>query len=314
MIYVIQGSEAFLIEEKINEIKNNHNYIVQFDGLEDGFSIENLFFELISVDLFSTKKLILIKNLLLLNKKVDEKEVNIFLRCLDEIGTELDVVFYQDTLSINNSLKVVKELKKKSSLFQYEALKSYEKQKYIIHLIETHQLKLNSESYNYLLNNLPYDLKKCNQELLKLSLYPEELTKLVIQQLLDVGIDDNIFTLIDSIIRKKLNLVISRTRDLFHLNIYPQVIISTLASQIRFLMNVHYLQSKKENQSSIASILKQNPYRISKALEVVSRYKTIDLLYMLNILAQLDQILKTNTLMESIDLFELHFIKMINKE
>lgn len=307
MIYLIHGDEKYLIYQKIKELIDDEKNIVSFDAEDKDFSVDDLIFEMDSISIFNDKKIIKIKNTNLFFNKIDEKKCSYFLELLKKYNNINDIIFYSE-ISINSNLKSVKEFKKNVKEFKFEKIKNYDLKKYIDLLIDKYKLQIKSNELNYLYQILPKDLTKIDQELLKLSIYPKELTIDVIANLINLDIDNNIFDIIDMLLNNKIDRSLIRFEELLAINTPLQIIIAIFANQIRFLFKVKYLLALNQSIEDIAKSLKQNFYRVKKSAELLNHYDFQKMLFILNKLAILEQKIKSTNNLNLKELFELFII------
>lgn len=314
MIYLIHGEELYFINKKIDEICLGFNEIISLDGESKDFDLNDLIYELSSVSLFEDRKVIKVKNLDFLNHKIDNEKITTLFSILNSYNRDDELIFYSDNQSVNGTLKTVKDLKKIAKEFKFEKVKNYDLPKYINHFVKEYHLNLAQKELDFLYKILPNDLKKIEQELFKLSLYPEMVTVEVISKLINLDIDDNIFSIIDCILKNNLNDSLVRLNELFTLNVYPLIIVSMIANQFRFLLKLLYLKNKNMSVEEIASFLKQNSYRILKSFEVLENYSFNKILFILKELALLEQGFKSDNTIDAQELFEIFIIRIMKKE
>lgn len=100
MLYLIKGNENYFIDEEIRKIKQDlfkKNKSVEVINFYETASFEDIIMSISNIDIFSTNKLIVFKNIYLLNSKnkFNKKEIDIFLNEISENYSNVEIIFSQ---------------------------------------------------------------------------------------------------------------------------------------------------------------------------------------------------------------------------
>ena len=246
-----------------------------------------------TISMFSNKKIIVVENswFLCANKNIDgieflENYINhpnintylIFVVLAEKIDTRKKIT------KLISSSGEIKELNKIDDNYIINYIKEYTKENgYKIEDISYFKTRIS--------NNL-YDIKNELDKLMMYKINDKIITNKDIDTISIKTIDEEIFTLTDSIILKNtiksldlLEEFINRSYDEFH-------IIMLLASQFRFLFQVKRLYNKNKNESEIAKILGVNPYRVKFSIKKIYSYSETMILDYIKKLAKMDHDIK----------------------
>ena len=105
--------------------------------------------------------------------------------------------------------------------------------------------------------------------------------------------EDNIFKLVDAVINKDKKRIFTIYKKIINDKVEPSVIIVLLANNIRLILQTKLLYEEKMSETSIASKLKEHPYRIKLALNNAYKSTINELVSELNKLFYLDYKIKT---------------------
>lgn len=315
MFKLIYGEEPYLINKKIKEIiykENVESYNVErIDGSEKKFSVANFIKNTSQINLFSDKKIFLLKNPYFLKNKVDDKESKELVNFFNCENDEVIIIIYNDeSFSFKSNLKIFKELNKKSEVFYYKKVYGRDYNFFVKEILKEKNIIINENCFNLLISLIPNDLSKIDNEVEKLAIYNKEITNEVIISLIDRNFEDNLFGIINAIIDKNAKLVIDKINEFYLQNIYPSILISSIASQMRFMFCVKSL-SKNNDIDEISSILNANPKRISIALNTIRKHGDYNFLKALFELMKLDQKIKMEYELDSKDIFLICVMKII---
>ena len=313
MIYLISGQDKLLIDKKIDEIlkdfKTSQLDILKYDGNSSKFNINYVLDECNSYSLFKEKKLVLVFNPLFFYEGLTQSEENNFIEFCKNDSSEYLLIFYGD-IKIDKKRKFNKEILKYIKIREIKKIEQNEFNNYLRSKIKKNNIDIDENSIQELINLLPLDLEIMNNEVDKLALYKEKITPLIINKLISRKNENDIFELINSLSEKKLKKSLRIWNDFKIQNIDALSIILILATQIRFLYKVKYLKNKAMDNKSIAEALNTKEGRIHYSLMKVNKYTINDLLYILNMLAKLDQSIKSG-IIDADNGFELFILEMM---
>lgn len=262
-LFLIYGEESFLINKKINEIIDKDNTKI-YDMLETNMSI--VIEDLLSYSLFSTSKDILCTNCTFLTSSSEDKEsLNLLKEVLNkDIENRL-------ILTVNSKVderkKVVKEILRIGTIYQFNILKDYEVVKFIEDEFKRLKYKIDISTINYFHDFVGDNLGIIKSEIDKLTLYKEDniINKEDIDSITSRSIEINIFDLIDAVVKKDLDKSLKIYDDFILMNEEEIKLISMLGDQFRLIYQVKTMYQFGYTESDIIKELGVHPYRIKLA-------------------------------------------------
>ncbi len=287
--YLLEGQDYGAISNEISTIIRDNNCL---DALTSNYDMEIDLLDKVLEDLdtysfLSDKKVIILKNMDKISSTNNEIYLDHFYKYLENPSPDKLLIMYGD--KFNNTLKIVKELKKytkfievKLDVFNFtkKLLADYKVDNYTIKLIIDYSLE---------------DLVKIENECLKLKDYcsdskvinREDVLELVNQKLGDSK--DLTFSFIRSLGEKDKASALKKYKELLNYNIEPLALIGLVASQIRIIYQVKSLEAKRMSDKEIAETLgEKSDYRIKKTREITRYYSERELLKLMIDLADID--------------------------
>lgn len=305
VIKVICGTEPYLIQRKVDEIIHNcsKDDIATYDASVKDFDILNVINECNMPNLFSSSKIVLVKDPYFLSSKstLKDAEAKALIAYAKNVNVGCELVFY-GCLEIDKRKKINKDLQK---LAQYIILDKLSNQEFVNHVkscVKESKLDITSDALAFLLDILPNDLDNFHQELAKLCLYHDKIDEQVIKKMVNIPLDDDVFNLTNAIIEKNISKAFRKWEDLKKLKQEPIGIALIIANQFRFMYQIRYLMDKGWQEQEIAQYLKAHPYRVSLTCRNVQGVKRERLLEILAKLASLDQGFKSGKIDRNIGL------------
>jgi DNA polymerase III subunit delta len=123
----------------------------------------------------------------------------------------------------------------------------------------------------------------------------QEITKSDVELLMTRTLEQDAFQLLNAYLRGDTTTALMVYHDLLRQKEEPIMLTALLASQIRLMSNVRYLQKKGYHAQAIAKQLKVNPYRVKLIVESRQQVGEDRLLEVLHRLAGADFQLKTSS-------------------
>ena len=285
-LYLIEGTNNILIDKEINKIINgNKNIDIIKYNLEERL-IDDVIETLDTYDMFKRKKIVIAYNPLFYNSVVENFNINIFLKYLNNPS---DNIFIIVANKINNKLKVVKDTIK---YFKYIKLSDVNISSYIKDNLDNY--KMDNITINYFINKVGKDLNELINELNKLKLYKLD-DKNILKEDIDLickqNFENTIFDLIDAIIKKNKKKVIELYNYFINNGTEVFQILVLLSNQIRLIYNVKVLS--KLSDYEIANILEVKEYPVKLARSKGINYPKKELLDILYNLGNIDEDIKS---------------------
>lgn len=161
---------------------------------------------------------------------------------------------------------------------------------------ELEDFKMDFKTINYLIKYLNNDNQRIITELEKLKMYKyteKEITISDIDTIVLKEFDDNIFSLIDAIVKKNIEKAFSIYDELiFKGEDISKIVIMTI-DQFRLIYKVKLLINEGKNKDMITSILKIHPYRVKLAMESSYNFTNNQLKDYIKSLGEIDINIKT---------------------
>jgi len=304
MIYVLYGTEEFLINEEIKKIKNDNiidDYCYINYNLENT-NIKDIIDDALTISLFQTKKMIVVENSYIFTGTKSTKEQNIehLEKYMDNINKDTILVFKVVSEKLDSRKKIVTKLKKECVIKEFNNTSINLKVK---NMFEPY--KITESLINYFLNRVGNDLYIVNKEIEKIKNYKDDdliITKEDINDITIKTVDIDIFHLIDNIVEDNKEEALESYYEMVKRGEEPIKIIIMLANQFRLIYQVKELYKRGYNEHDIANILEQKSYPIRKASQRMMNYSSDQLLNFISKLADLDIDIKTGKIDKKIGL------------
>ncbi len=285
-LFLIEGNNDVLIQKEItNILKNKTDYeLIKYDLTEN--NIDDVIEDLDTYEMFLKQKVIIVTNPLFLNEKVDNFNQEKFLKYLNNPSDNILILV---TSKLNSRLKIVNMIKEK---FKIITLKNLNYETFIINNLEGYQM--DKETIHYFLNKVGLNYNIIETELTKLKLFKLDNKKILkddIDLITSQNIENSIFDLIDSIIKKDKKKVYLLYEHFLSSGTEIFQILILLANQIRLIYNVKTLNYLSDYE--ISKKLDVHEYPVKLARNKGYNYSKIELLNLLYQLALIDEETKT---------------------
>lgn len=295
--YLIESTDSLSLENEASKLIKDNKFtkasIYKYD-LEET-ELENALEDLDTYGLFTTQKVIILKNIESLKYDDYKSEFEHLYKYLDNPSPDNLLIIEVNKLPSNS--KVGKVLKEKCNYNKVELnTKSYIKQ-----LLKEYEI--DSNTINLLDNYCLGDISKIYNECQKLKNYKLEekvITEDDIKEIVDKKLGDSkdlTFSFSRSIALRDKRDALKRYKELLSYNFEPISIIGLLSSQIRIIYQVKLLEKERLSDREIANILEEkSDYRITKTRELTKLYSEESLLNLLQELSDIDLKMKTTDL------------------
>ncbi|MCL6574414.1 MAG: DNA polymerase III subunit delta, partial [Bacillus sp. (in: Bacteria)] len=133
----------------------------------------------------------------------------------------------------------------------------------------------------------------------------------LVEKLVARTLEQNIFTLIEKVVQRKLDEALRIYYDLIKQNEEPIKILALLAGQFRLIYQGKELSSRGYGKQQIAGLLKTHPFRVQLALGHAHKFTNEELAKIMDQLAEADYQMKTGGMNKSllIEMFLFHLKK-----
>lgn len=312
MIYLLYGSESFLVNKEINKILEENKIdkinINTYDLNND--LLTTIIEDAETISLFSDNKAIIIYNSYIFSGKKNtiEQNIDILEQYLNNHNPNTVLIFVLLADKLDERKKIVKIIKQK------HVAKLLNNNFNINTIVKDMFLNYNisNETINLLIDRVGKNLSILDQEINKIMIYKDTDLKITNEDIINLttkNIEADIFGLVEAIIKKNKKKALDIYNELLKNNEEPIKIIITLANQFRIIYQTKEMYKKGYTEHDIATTLAIHPYRIKLALNSSREYDSKLLLKYLNELSNLDIGIKTGTINKEIGL-ELFIINL----
>lgn len=304
MIIFLYGQDSYRSHEKLLELIEKFKHkrdakglsIVKIEGSD--LTIDKFRQSVLSPALFSSKRLIIIENLL--NQNRDSLLIKEVINFLKKSKKEENIVIFRETeekiQKSEDHQKLFNLLKKEKYVQKFDFLENNKLQKWIEEEVKKRGGEIDKQAINLLIDFIGPNLWQMSNELDKLIAYKRgKISSKDVELLVEKKEEENIFSLIDALISKNKKRAIKLIEEQlsFDASTFSKIL-SLLARQFRIIIQIK--ESKKINYYQLANELGVHPFRIKKSLEQVSNYTLEELKKIYQELLKIDWQLKTSKL------------------
>jgi DNA polymerase-3 subunit delta len=309
---LLYGAEDYYIDNAVRLIKEtyveddyeNMNYL-ECEKIENSF---NDFYEFVTTFPFmSDKKVCVVKEASFLtatgslNKKEEEKLEPL----IDDLDSCITIFLIKDGKP-DSRKKLVKKLKDKNAIFEFNRLKEDELLRYIVSKFKKHNLDIKPQDAEYIANNSGYleyestiSLYHVNNEIDKIAAYKVNSKNVSFEDidlLLIKSVESNIFKLVDYICENNKEKAFEILDDMLLNNTPEQFIIHMISRQYRLLYEYVILQKKGYTLNDIMNKMKVKSFvanKLSKQARALTKEK---IQYYLEKILEIDKKIKIGEL------------------
>ncbi len=229
--------------------------------------------------LFGSNKLVVLRNFLQNNAKLDEEIYNLIAQSIEKLAEGFFVIFYQTDKPDKRSklYKKIVALQKKSlaEVKEFTLPKSNQLIAWINKKCLEYKVKIEAQAVNLLAVIVENDLWQLDREIQKLANYkPNEIIKVEDVNLLVKGkYNDDIFQLMDAISEKNKKRALKLIQDQLDSGANEIYLLTMLIRQFRIFWQIKsVLKSGHLSPDEIAVELKIHPYVVRKTMSQLSNY------------------------------------------
>lgn len=293
-IYVIASTDQATIQSEIKKIFAKFKDIerVNYDLSET--EIERVIEDLDTYNFLSSRKGVVATNASFLSTDKIKSEVEHNIKFLEKYieNPNLDNILIFVVNSLDKRKKIVTTLLNNATLI--------EKELNIKDLIQERleEYKMDLKMQNYLIEYCGNNNERVLNEIEKLKTYKLEEKEITISDINEIVIrnmEDNIFNLVDNILKGNKQKVFAAYQDLLLQGEQPASILSKLANKIRLIYQVKVLAKVGKSDQKIGKSLNIHPYPVKLARESSYNYTESMLTEYLEKLAQVDYDMKSGS-------------------
>ncbi|WP_216696718.1 DNA polymerase III subunit delta [Anaerostipes faecalis] len=298
--YLFYGSEKYMVSQMKEQLKNalvskedtmNYSY---FEGKNtDSLEVAEL---AKTLPFFSDHRLIILDQTGL-GKKTDDK----FLEQLKECADTTVMIFVED--DVDKRSKIYKYLSKEGHVVSFEAASDKDLAKWIQSLLKREQKQMSSPVLRSFLYRCGSDMFTLKNELEKLVSYTDDRTEITqkdLDALTSSQTTNQIFVMLEAIARKQRDKVLTLYYDLIELKESPFGILALLVRQCNQLLQVKDLESRGQNNSTIAKKIKVPPFVVGKLKEQAKLFRMDTLYQMVEACAKTDEQIKSGIISDRV--------------
>ena len=290
MIYIFTGDNDFLIKSEVSNLINTFNStnrdfdIEKLDG--DSLTLDQLKENLSTLSFFTSKRIIILQDLDKIKNIGDEiKEI------FKNLDTELELIIIAKGIDKRSSLYLT--LKKQGNFKEYKKLSGYDLIRWSESYINKNKVEISNNDLSYLISRVGDDQFLLKNELDKLMLLGNEITKKEINELTDQSINSKIFDLLNSAFEGNKNRTLQLYDEQRYLKVEPELILSMISWQLTNLAFV--VLGENLRQDELMEVSKLSPYTISNTKKLINKIDYSKLVELISELSDIDYKIKTSS-------------------
>lgn len=289
--YLLVYDNYYLFQEKLKDIISSTKFenasITNYD-LEEEEDLYNALLDLDTYSFLTEQKVIIIKNINLLEDNQDTKHL---LKYLDNPNN--DNLLILTTTKFNATKKINKELKKKTNYIKLET----DLNKEIKNILQGYEVEAGviTKLIEYSNNNIDIIKSECDK-LKQYKFDTKKITKEDVETIVIKHIGEStqiVFDLIKDIAIKDKKRAIIKYEKLKKYNVDDIALIGLLESQLRLMIQIIMFSEKNYSNKDIAATLNIHPYRIEKTKELLRYSNKKDVCNMIKNLSNIDYKIKS---------------------
>lgn len=254
-----------------------------------------------TIPFFSERKLIIAKNASFLKatekgKEKIEHDVKRLEHWLNNPSDSAVTVFIAPYEKLDERKKVTKLMKEKALVVDAKTPDSHDLYAWIESEVSSYGKVITEEAKVRLVEMVGANMLQLRAEIDKMALYlgeDYEITEPLVEEMVAKTLEHDAFKMLNAYLTRNTKEALSIYHDLLRQKEEPIALVGLLASNIRAMNSVFYLQQQGYPQHQIASTLKMHPYRVKMMLSQPNRPTTQRLLQGLYSLANVDLQLKS---------------------
>lgn len=289
--YLIISDSLYTIQNKIKSILEGISNVVTFNMEEN--TIDDILTEVSYFSMFMEKKGIVVKNAKMFGTKItenDKKDLEKLEKYLNNENKESILIFtYMGT--VDTRKKVFNTLKENNRVFLYKTFTKTELKNEIKDIINKEGYTISDDSLWYIVNNSLGNFDLAINEVNKLFLYYNKPCKILHEDVINLvshTIEDNNFKLVDSIIKRDLQLSLSYLRESEILKVEPSQIISLLYREFKLMLSLAIYDKNKYSINDFSKEFKLMSWQIDKIRANMRLYNMREMKEEIQNLSELD--------------------------
>lgn len=260
MIITLSGSNSFALKRRLNELvgrfvaEQGDLALERFEG--DEAKAQDIVDSVQSLPFLASKKMVVIRNGGINKDLVDSVE-----QIIKTAGDTTDVIFYEPFPDKRTSY--YKTLQKKTKLEEFNELDNRGLAAWLVKEAKHREGEIKLIDADYMVERLGPNQNLLSNELDKLLLYDNRVTRRIIDLLTEPTPQSKIFNLLDTAFSGNKKRALELYEDQRAQKVEPQAILAMLAWQLELLALVHF--GKGKSPAQIAQDAGVRPYPVNKA-------------------------------------------------
>ncbi len=304
MNVLLNGSEGYLIQKKLNEIiletvhEQNEMSVVTYDASAPDFMMPLLVEDASTIPLFTEKKVLVVKNCAFLSASgsISEHDAKLLEKALSASNETTVLVLILEKEKLDARKKIVKAVRKYCREYKFDTLDDMEFSKVLKTKLKSQGIQMEKDAYDELEKRLAGSLAQMENELNKLSLLERICTKSDVEQLVSRPLEEKAFDLVNAVVSGNMKQIFRIWKDLQVSKTDPILLNTLIGRQFHLILQVQMLSRAGKSEMTMAQMLGAHPYSI-KLAHRSSRMISMSLLKeLIKDCAELDQKFKSGTI------------------
>lgn len=305
-LYLLYGTETFLIEELLHMLIENTLTVDEYDFHLSTYDMKETAVDIAVEDaqtlpFLGGRRVVILKDAYFLTAQKDEWKVehslSLLERYIEDPIQETAFVIICPYEKLDERKKLTKLLKKEAVVVEAKTFNDELMKQWLEERANEHEVSFTNEAVERLLERVGKNLLLLASEVEKLTLFVgkhQTITEDVVEQLVAKTIEQDIYMLINAIVARRMDEALQLFFELVkYKNEEPIAVVALLARQIRIQYQVKELMQQGYSQKQIASQLKLHPYVVKLAATYAKQASSEQLHQLLSRLADLDFNMKT---------------------
>ena len=185
------------------------------------------------------------------------------------------LAFFAPYEKLDERKKITKLLKKTATVIEVNTLSEKEVLHFLKDTIANEGYTMTPEAFELFIQLTDAKLSTAMSELPKLLLFSsdtKQITKSAVNDLVAKSLEQNIFALVEYVLKRQTANALSLYQDLLLQKEDPIKINAILMTQFRLLLQVKFLEKKGYQQGDSAGMLKVHPYRVKLAIQQARKF------------------------------------------
>ena len=291
MIATLTGQNSFALRQRLNELvskfvaKNGELALEKFDGEEA--EAESIIEAIQALPFLSPHKMVVVRN-----GSANKEFAEHIEQTISSIPDGTDVIFHEP--QIDKRTAYFKVLKKRTQFEEFENPDKNSLAKWLVAEAKKLGGRLSLADANYVVERLGENQQLLHNELAKLAVYDDEITRANIDLLTEPTPRSKVFDLLDAAFSGKKARALELYEDQRAQKVEPQAILAMMAWQLQLLALVK--SADGDSPDKIAKDAGMNPYPIRKAANMAGKLSDQQLRAMVNEALEIDKKGKTTSL------------------